>query len=160
MSGLIDCHDGRQYEVVDDDFDNVDFIRSEAPDPVNDDLDQNPIVGIRINRGILMNAATVFERKRNLDIGGALSALKNGKKVRRAGWHAKDKYLWYKPPVAIKAEWCKDEALKGIAEKNGGQIDSLGVICMYLTENEKPLILTGWHPTPCDFLEEDWEIIG
>ena len=154
MSGLIFCRDGRQYKVVNGDLKYVVFTRMDDSDNC-EDLDRNPVVGIGI-----YPVASLNELKSDLDIGGALSALKNGKKVRRAGWHAKDKYLWYKQPVAIKADWCKDEALKGIAEKNGGQIDGLGVICMYLTENGKPLILTGWHPTPCDFLAEDWEIIG
>lgn len=154
MSDLIFCRDGRQYKVVKDDLKYVGFTRMDDPDKC-EDLDRNPVIGIGIYPGASLN-----ELKSGLNVGGALSALKNGKKVRRAGWHAKDKYLWYKPPVAIKADWCKDEALKGIAEKNGGQIDGLGVICMYLTENGKPLILTGWHPTPCDFLAEDWEIIS
>lgn len=153
MRRIIIVRDGRQYEVEKDSFIHVSFTRYDDPDKC-EDLDRNPVVGVGI-----YPCASLSELKSGLDIGGALAALKNGKKVRRAGWHAKDKYLWFKPPVAIKAEWCKDESLKRIAEGNGGQIDGLGVICMYLTEDGKPLILTGWHPTPCDFLAEDWEIM-
>ena len=59
--------------------------------------------------------------------------------------------------VEIQADWCKDPKLKKLAEGNGGSIDGLGTICMYLEGDGKPTILTGWHPTPCDLLAEDWE---
>ena len=94
------------------------------------------------------------------DIGWAIRALKNGEQVRRAGWRGKDKFLWFKPPVGIKAEWCKDPKLAKLAEEAGGTIDGLGTICMYLEVDGKPMILTGWHPTPCDLLAEDWEEVA
>jgi hypothetical protein len=31
---------------------------------------------------------------------------------------------------------------------------------MYLEVDGKPTILTGWHPTPCDLLAEDWEEVA
>lgn len=92
-----------------------------------------------------------------LDIGWAIRELKLGKKVRRRGWRDKRKFLWYKPPATIQAEWCKDPMLKDLAEAAGGRIDGLGTICMYLPVDSVPMILTGWHPTPCDLLAEDWE---
>lgn len=93
-----------------------------------------------------------------LDIGWAIRGLKFGKKVRRRGWRDKRKFLWFKPPVDIKAEWCKDPELAKLAEEAGGTIPGLGTICMYLQVDGKPMILTGWHPTPCDLLAEDWEV--
>lgn len=93
----------------------------------------------------------------NFGIGWAINSLKFGLKVRRRGWRSKDKYLWFKPPVKVQADWCKDPKLKKLAEDNGGSIDGLGTICMYLTVDGVPTILTGWHPTPCDLLAEDWE---
>lgn len=95
-----------------------------------------------------------------LDIGWAIRSLKQGVKVHRAGWRDKRKFLWYKPPVGIKAEWCKDARLRELAEASGGEIPGLGVICMYLVDHAgTPTVLTGWHPTPCDLLATDWEML-
>lgn len=92
-----------------------------------------------------------------LDIGWAIRGLKSGKKVRRRGWRDKRKFLWYKPPVKIQAEWCKDPTLKDLAGAAGGCIDGLGTICVYLTVESVPTILTGWLPTLEDLLADDWE---
>lgn len=93
-----------------------------------------------------------------MDFGDAIRSLKKGLKVARAGWNHKDKFLWLKPSSVIKAEWCKDPMLRNIAEENGGEIDGREVICLYLTVNGRPTILTGWSPIPCDVLAEDWEL--
>lgn len=93
------------------------------------------------------------------NIGYAIEMVKQGHKVRRSGWRNKSKFLWFKPPADVKAEWCKDPQLKKLAEKNGGMIPALGTVCMYMEEDGEPKILTGWMPTPCDLLAEDWECL-
>lgn len=106
-----------------------------------------------------------------LSFGLAIEAMKSGKKVARRGWNGKGMFLWLKPATTIKAEWCKDEMLKGLVEANGGEILGLGTICMYthdsserkLYSNEPPgrkAILTGWVPSQSDMLYDDWEIVG
>lgn len=92
----------------------------------------------------------------NLDFGGAIKALKEGKKVTRKGWNGKDMFLWLKPKCEINAEWCKDERLKAIAEANGGYIEGLGTICMKTADNK---VLTGWLASQTDMLSEDWIIL-
>lgn len=91
-----------------------------------------------------------------LDFGGAIKALKEGKRVAREGWNGKGMWLWLKQGVMIKAELCKDEALKAIAEKNGGEIECLGTICMKTADNK---ILTGWLASQTDILSEDWVVL-
>lgn len=93
------------------------------------------------------------------DIGYAIQCLKGGFKVRRIGWRNKDKFLWFKPPAGVKAEWCKDPMLRKLVEANGGEMPALGTICMYLSVDGKPTFLTGWSPTPCDLLADDWECL-
>ena len=44
----------------------------------------------------------------NMTFGMAIEAMKQGKKVARAGWNGKGMFLWLKPATTIKAEWCKD----------------------------------------------------
>ena len=90
------------------------------------------------------------------DIGYAIQLLKSGHKVRRHGWRDQSKFLWFKPPANVKAEWCKDPQLNKLAQDAGGEIPALGTICMYMTLDGSPTTLTGWHPTPCDLLAEDW----
>ena len=92
-----------------------------------------------------------------MDFGWAINALKAGLKVTRQDWNGKVVFLWLMPATNVKTEWCKEPVLKKLAEDNGGAIDGLGTICMYLVVGDAPTILTGWHPTPCDLLAEDWE---
>ena len=88
--------------------------------------------------------------------GDAIAALKEGKKISRIEWNGKGMYLWLLPPSTIKAEWCKDEHLKKLAEANGGEIECLGSIRM-LTADKK--VLTGWLASQADMLAEDWIVL-
>ena len=92
----------------------------------------------------------------NLNFGDAIKALKEGKKVARKGWNGKNMYLWLKPAVTIKAEWCKDHMLKEIVDANGGEAEALGTICMKTADNK---ILTGWLASQTDMLCEDWVVV-
>ena len=95
-----------------------------------------------------------------MDLGKAIEALKEGKKVARKGWNGKGMYLWLKPATEIKSDWCKDPVLKDIVDANGGTITALGTICMYTTDSTgRKAILTGWLASQSDMLLEDWEII-
>lgn len=95
-----------------------------------------------------------------MDFGDAIRAMKQGKKVARKGWNGKGMFLWLKPSATIKADWCKDEKLKGLAVENGGEILGLGTICMYTHDSTgRKAILTGWLASQSDMLLEDWMII-
>ncbi|MBR9765463.1 MAG: DUF2829 domain-containing protein [Rhodobacteraceae bacterium] len=91
-----------------------------------------------------------------MDFGDALRALKAGAKVARQGWNGKGMYLWLLPAATIKAEWCREEHLKAVAEANGGEIEALGSIRM-MTADRK--ILTGWLASQTDMLAEDWVVV-
>lgn len=88
-----------------------------------------------------------------LTFGDALELLKAGKRVAREGWNGKGMYLWLLPAASVKAEWCKEPHLKGLAEANGGEIECLGSIRM-LTANKE--VLTGWLASQTDMLAADW----
>ena len=95
-----------------------------------------------------------------MTFGMATEAMKRGKKVTRRGWNGKGMFLWLKPAANIKAEWCKDEMLKGLVEANGGEIIGLGTICMYTHDaTGRKAILTGWLASQSDMLSEDWAIV-
>lgn len=99
--------------------------------------------------------------KQQCTFGEAIEALKQGKKVARAGWNGKNMFLWLKPATEVKAEWCKDPLLKSLAEENGGSISALGTICMYTCDSSgRRAILTGWLASQSDMLLEDWIILN
>lgn len=95
-----------------------------------------------------------------MDFGKALEALKAGKRVARKGWNGKGMFLWLKPAMEIKSEWCKDPMLKDLVDANGGTLAALGTICMYTHDSTgRKAILTGWLASQSDMLLEDWEIL-
>ena len=86
----------------------------------------------------------------------AIDWLKRGEKVTRVGWNGNGMYIWLKPSYKIKAESCKDNILRGIAEENGGEVEVLGTICMKTADNK---VLTGWLASQTDILSDDWKIV-
>lgn len=95
-----------------------------------------------------------------MNFGKAIEALKQGKKVARKGWNGKGMYLWLKPGVEIKSEWCKDQHLKQLADDNGGTITGLPTICMYTHDSTgRKAVLTGWLASQSDMLLDDWIIL-
>lgn len=91
-----------------------------------------------------------------MTFGMAIEAMKSGKKVARKGWNGKGMYLWLLPAANVKAEWCKEEHLKALAEQNGGEFECLASIRMKTADNK---VLTGWLASQTDMLAEDWTII-
>lgn len=88
--------------------------------------------------------------------GQAVESLKLGRKVARKGWDGKGMFLWLKPFALVKSEWCKDPKLKEIADRNGGEIEALGTICMKTADDK---ILTGWLASQTDILSNDWILV-
>ena len=88
--------------------------------------------------------------------GQAIESLKLGCKVARKGWNGKGMFLWLKPATMVKSEWCKDPMLKDLADKNGGEIEALGTICMKTADDK---ILTGWLASQTDILSNDWILV-
>ena len=88
--------------------------------------------------------------------GQAVESLKLGRKVARKGWNGKGMFLWLKPFALVRSEWCKDPKLKEIADRNGGEIEALGTICMKTADDK---ILTGWLANQTDILSNDWILV-
>jgi hypothetical protein len=91
-----------------------------------------------------------------MNFGQAIEALKRGQHVTREGWNGRGMSLWLLPAAKVKAEWCREPHLKGLAEENGGEIECLASIRM-LTADKK--VLTGWLASQTDMMAEDWRII-
>ena len=98
----------------------------------------------------------VAQTETGMTFGGAIAALKQGKKVARQGWNGKGMWLWLKEGTMVKSDWCHDPALKAIADKNGGEIEALGTVCMKTADNK---ILSGWLASQTDVLSTDWVVV-
>lgn len=90
-----------------------------------------------------------------MDFGGAIKALKAGKKVCREGWNSKGMYLWLLPSCEIKKDYVRDPMLlEAFGERD--VLPCLGSIRMFTATKE---VLTGWLASQTDMLAEDWMVI-
>ena len=92
----------------------------------------------------------------NLTFGLAIAALKDGRRVCRAGWNGKGMWLFLLPAGRIKLSMIHDPALKQVVIENGGEIEALASIRMKTADNK---ILTGWLASQSDILADDWVVL-
>lgn len=91
--------------------------------------------------------------------GDAIAALKQGKRVSRAGWNGKGMFLFLLPAADnLPTKIIHDPALRSVIESElGGEtFDALGSIRMFTADKK---ILTGWLASQTDMLAEDWCIL-
>lgn len=87
-------------------------------------------------------------------IGWAVTALKNGQKVRRRGWNGKGMYLWLLPAFTVPVDWCKEAHLRELATPTG-TVECLPSVRMKTADGK---VLTGWLASQTDLLADDWEL--
>ena len=132
----------------------IGVLESDEIQPVEEDVAEEAPVGRDASE-----QPDVFEQGK-LDFGQALRALKKGYKVARLGWNGKGMFLWLKPGMTIKSDWCRDPVLKQIADHHGGEIEALGTICMFTRDSTgRREVLTGWLASQSDMLCEDWAVL-
>jgi hypothetical protein len=88
-----------------------------------------------------------------MDFGKALEALKDGKKVARAGWNGKGMFIYYQPGSVVKQ--ARNNVLDEIITRDG-QVEICGHIDMKAADGK---IVVGWLASQTDMLSEDWGII-
>lgn len=90
-----------------------------------------------------------------MDFGDAIRALKNGKRMARAGWNGKGMWLALScngtREVPAPNFWAPPN--RAYAEANGGSAVVLPCITMKTATGE---ILMGWLASQTDMLAEDW----
>lgn len=94
-----------------------------------------------------------------MNIGEAVAALKDGKRVARDGWNGKDMWLSLSGPLGprcIPAASFWSENNRAYAESQGGEAVVLSCITMKTATGE---ILMGWLASQTDLLAEDWCIV-
>nr|WP_320022101.1 DUF2829 domain-containing protein [uncultured Draconibacterium sp.] len=90
-----------------------------------------------------------YRRIDNLTFGLAVEALKQGKKVARAGWNEKGMWL----ALSVNAGECYDDISKNGEQK--GSYEMLSWIGMKTADNK----FVPWLASQTDILSEDWTII-
>ena len=99
-----------------------------------------------------------YRETKGMTFGLAIEALKQGKKVCRAGWNGKGMFLAHSAGTkSLPAEKFWAAPNREFAESNGGSADVLPCITMKTADNN---ILMGWLASQSDMLAEDWEIVA
>ena len=95
---------------------------------------------------------------KGLTFGLAIEALKEGKRVSRAGWNGKGMFLFLLPAGTVPTKVIHDPALRAVIEEQveGDTFEALGSIRMFTADKK---ILTGWLASQTDILAEDWVIL-
>lgn len=83
-----------------------------------------------------------------MNFGEALQALKEGKKVERAGWNGKGMFLYHVPAQSY-------PAITGIAKSHFGDTVPYGAYIAMKTAQEN---VVPWLASQTDILAEDWAI--
>ena len=92
-----------------------------------------------------------------MDFGDAIRALKQGRRVARAGWNGKGMWLALSPGhVNLSAEKFWAGPNRDYAEAQGGTAHVLPCITMKTATGE---ILMGWLASQTDMLAEDWGLV-
>jgi hypothetical protein len=93
-----------------------------------------------------------------LNFGQAVEALKQGKRVSRAGWNGKGMFLFLLPAGRVPKTAIHDPALRAVMDEQieGDHFEALGSIRMFTADKK---VLTGWLASQTDILSEDWEIL-
>lgn len=91
-----------------------------------------------------------------MDIGQAIAAIKDGKRVARSGWNGKDMWISYSggnPQLSAANFWSK--ANREYAEANGGFAE----VRPSMTIKNQDGTISFWAPSVGDTLADDWFIV-
>lgn len=102
--------------------------------------------------------------EKTMNFGGAIAALKDGKRVSRMGWNGKGMYLFAFPGMkaGVLQRWGAPNELNfrqhlyQLQCSCGGDVEILPSIVMKTADNK---VLVGWLASQTDMLSEDWVIV-
>jgi Protein of unknown function (DUF2829) len=92
---------------------------------------------------------------KNLTFGEALRALKQGKRVSRAGWNGKGMWLSLTPGATVRADNFWSGHNRAFAAANGGAAEVQPYITMKTAQDK----IVPWLASQSDMLDEDWEVL-
>lgn len=89
-----------------------------------------------------------------MNFGRAIELLKDGKRVRRAGWNGKGMWLAYMPPVVVPEAQVNERTKRFVPR---GDLTVGGYIVMWTAHG---VWQPGWIASQADMLGDDWEIVS
>ena len=93
----------------------------------------------------------------NMNFGQAIEAMKNGKRVARAGWNGKGMYVAIQAGSTITKEQARGGVAKFLADDGAESIAICSHIDMKAADGS---VVVGWLASQTDMLAEDWEIVN
>lgn len=91
-----------------------------------------------------------------MNFGQAIEALKQGKRVTRAGWNGKGMFLYLTPGSEVPYSKLRPETQKALIDHPKSTITINGHIDMKAADGS---VVVGWLASQTDMLAEDWEIV-
>lgn len=85
------------------------------------------------------------------DFGGALAALRDGKRVARAGWNGRGMFVYLVPPASYSVQ-------TGAAKAHFGEGAMVPYNAYFAIKNVNETVST-WVPSVNDCLAEDWSVL-
>ena len=94
-----------------------------------------------------------------MNFGKAIEALKQGKKVARAGWNGKNMFVYFVKGTTVKSSQLRGAALDHVGYQGEGDTDVVinGHIDMKAADGS---VVVGWLASQTDMLAEDWEEVA
>lgn len=86
-----------------------------------------------------------------LDFGAALNAVKQGYRIKRAGWNGADMFVYYVPAASYPAQTDVAKAYFG----EGALVPYRAYLALKTAQGD----VATWAPSGSDALAEDWEIL-
>lgn len=96
----------------------------------------------------------------NMNFGEAIEALKNGRKVARAGWNGKGMFVYYVAGTRVPAIQLRGAALEHVGNAQpspDSKVKINGHVDMKAADGS---IVVGWLASQTDMLAEDWTIVN
>lgn len=88
-----------------------------------------------------------------MNIGKAIEAIKQGKRVARSGWNGKGMFLYYVPAASYPAQRNAMGTMCGVFE------DDMVPYCAYVAMKTAQDNVVPWLASQTDLLADDWTVV-
>lgn len=96
-----------------------------------------------------------------MDFGSAIAAIKNGRKVARAGWNGKGMFIYLNQGSAPADRLVRHDFVGGVSRElfEVGDRDTIVRMPNINMRAADGYTVTGWLASQTDMLAEDWEVV-
>lgn len=94
-----------------------------------------------------------------MNFGEAIVQAREGRKIRRAGWHNTDKFVVFMPPTVVAADMINPRTTKHVPEGTGLAVGGYFVFVGPADDGNNVMWQPGWLASQPDMLSNDWEVV-